>query len=550
MVPIWWFGFPLNGHDTGAHVNWQYFFSKQLWNGELYPRWLSGINDGLGSPVFFIYPPLSQYAAALLAPFSDSPAWIYQRLGIAATVAFFVSGVGAYFWLFEVTKSRISALSGAFVFLLAPYHLLADTYVRAAYAELWAFAWAPFSLLALHLFRTKPIAGLLLYTGAAVALFLSHAPSCIALLPAYTAYAVWLSMMYKEKSILLWSLLATFVALLIAGTYLATALTHQQYINSAALFSGYHTFFQWFFGTGVRWPTLITEQVIVGTALTQCGAAAFFGFIVIRRTAPGSVGRQLAWFSLLMSFLILFLATIFSKPIWELLPFVQKIQFPWRLFTTQSIFLALICSLYTHSLCSGMLSPSVQRLKGLMGVFIMGLLIMNAGLVYYDGPHFRHAAPLPPHDTPEYRLGSLDNARAVFGKNEVARLLTGQGSLTVEFVTARHLRVHTDAKTPIKFVLRHFYYPDWLCTTTGEQGVCQVTRFNPNLPLITISAGQGKQQIDLQLRSPGEQMGYIASLTGLGLLIVLCFWLRFRERRRKQKGARLLKDNQTAWETV
>ena len=547
MLPIWWFGFPLSGHDTGAHVNWQHFFSKQFWNGDLYPRWLAGINEGLGSPVFFIYPPLSQYAAAVLAPFSDGPAWVYQRLGIAATGAFFVSGAGAYFWLYEVTKNRISALAGAFVVLLAPYHLLTDTYVRAAYAELWAFAWAPFSLLALHLFRKNPGAALPLYAGATAALILSHAPSCIALLPAYIAYAALLSIIYKDKRIFLWSLLATCLALMIAGVYLGTALTHQQYINSTALFSGYNNFFQWFLGSAERWPTLITEQVIVGTAVTQCGAAAFFGFIVIKRTAPASISRQLAWFSIVISFLVLFMASVFSKPVWGILPFVQKIQFPWRLFTTQTIFLALICALYVQSFFSGTIGRNTQRLKRLMAVFIAGLVIVNAGVVYYDEPHFRHAAPLPPHDTPEYRLGSLDSARAMFRKNELAKLLTGQGSLSVEVVTPSHLRVHTDARTPVKFVLRHFYYPEWRCTATGGQGSCRVTRFHPDLPLITVSTGPGKQQIDLQLSSPGERTGYIASMFGICLLISLCLWLHFMERK-KRRSARVLDDYATARE--
>lgn len=550
MVPVWWFGLPLSGHDTGAHVNWQHFFSQQLWNGEFYPRWLAGSNDGIGSPTFFIYPPLSHYIAALLAPFSDSPAWIYQRLGIAATAAFFVSGVGAYFWLFEVTKDRISALAGALVYLLAPYHLLADTYVRSAYAELWAFAWAPFSLLALHLFRTNPIAALLLYTGATTALFLSHAPSCIALLPAYIAYAALLSVMYREKRIFLWSLLGTFVALLIAGTYLSTALTHQQYINSTALFSGYNNFFQWFLGTRERWLTLITEQVIVGTAMTQGVAAAFFGWFAIRRSALGSTSRQLACFAVLMSFLILFLTSVFSKPIWDIVPFVQKIQFPWRLYTTQTIFLALICSVYVHSLRSGTMDRHARRLQQLMVAFVVGLVIVNAAVVYYDDPHFRHTAPLPAHDTPEYRLGSLATAKAMFGNNEVTRLLAGQGSLVAEFITSRHLRVHVDARTPVKFVLRYFYYPDWRCTTTGGGGNCEVTRLNPDLPLITVSTGPGKQQIDLQLSSPNERMGYIVSMIGIGMLISLCLGMHFLEQRRKGRVARVLTDCDTARETA
>jgi hypothetical protein len=548
MGPIWWFGFPLSGHDTGAHVSWQYFFSGQLWNGDLYPRWIAGINQGLGSPVFFIYPPLSHYAAALLAPLSDGPAWAYQRLGIAATAAFFVSGAGAYFWLAEAVRDRMSALAGALVFLLAPYHLLTDTYVRAAYAELWAFSWAPFSLLALHLFsQKKHVPALLLYTGATAALLLSHAPSCIALLPAYIAYAAFLSIIEKDKGVLLWSLLATGLALLIAGVYLATALTHGQYINSTALFSGYNQFFQWFLGSRERWFTRITEQVITGTAVTQCSAAAFFGYIVIKRSTAGSTARHLAWFAVMASFFVLFLASVLSKPVWGLVPFAQKIQFPWRLFTTQTLCLALICALYVQSLRSGTAGPRTRRMKQLMGAFIAGLALVNAAVVYYDDPHFRHAAPLPAHDTPEYRLGDLDTAGAMFGAHERVRLIAGQGSIRVETVMARHLRVHVDAATPVKFVLRHFYYPDWHCTASGNS--CQVTKWRPELPLITVSTGPGKQQIDLRLSSPGERMGYVASVAGICLLIGLCLGMQVRGRRKRQAMG-VVKDRAAAREAA
>lgn len=536
MLPIWWYGLPLNAHDTRAHANWQVFFSTQLWSGEVYPRWLAGANEGFGSPSFYIYPPLSQYVAALLAPLSDSAAWVYQRLGIAASAACLISGVGAYLWLLEVTRDRVSALAGALVFLLAPYHLLTDTYVRAAYAELWAFAWAPFSLLALHLLRKNLNAALLLYTGATAALFLSHAPSCIALLPAYIAYAALLSLIYKQKRIFLWSVVATFLALLISGAYLGTALTHQQYINSASLFSGYNDFFRWFVVSNTRWPTPATELIITGTTLVQCGAAAVFGVMAIQQSMPGSPFRRLAWFCVLISFAILFLVSGFSKPLWEMIPVIQKIQFPWRLLTTQTVFLALTCALYVHALRSYPVGPRTRLLQGLMTAFIFALVAVNAGLIFYAKPTFIHAAPLPVRDAPEYQLGSIKDAKLLFEGSETARLLAGQGQVSMKLMGPRHLRIHTDAKTDITFIVHHFYYPEWRCTTLGGKGDCQVRKFDTHMPLITVSTGPGKRQLELQLSSPAERRGYLASLIGLVLLISLCVLNHFVGRRPQRDG--------------
>lgn len=58
-------GFPLlrygpltDGHDTHEHLNFIKNFSAQFWHGDLYPRWLMDMNKGLGSPSFFVFPPV------------------------------------------------------------------------------------------------------------------------------------------------------------------------------------------------------------------------------------------------------------------------------------------------------------------------------------------------------------------------------------------------------------------------------------------------------------------------------------------------------------
>src|SRR5215472_15010344 len=58
-LPTIIYGFPFFGDDSAIHTLWYTSFSHQLWSGELYPRWLVGMNGGLGSPAFFYYPPAS-----------------------------------------------------------------------------------------------------------------------------------------------------------------------------------------------------------------------------------------------------------------------------------------------------------------------------------------------------------------------------------------------------------------------------------------------------------------------------------------------------------
>lgn len=57
----------LGGHDIYHHLIFSSHFSEQLLQGELYPRWLTRMNGGFGSPTFFFYPPLPYYLTALFS---------------------------------------------------------------------------------------------------------------------------------------------------------------------------------------------------------------------------------------------------------------------------------------------------------------------------------------------------------------------------------------------------------------------------------------------------------------------------------------------------
>ncbi|MFM5280568.1 hypothetical protein ACK30K_10770 [Aeromonas caviae] len=110
MLPLWWQG-GSQGHDLFHHLLSGHYFARQLWQGELYPRWLMAMNGGFGSPTFFFYPPLPYYVSALFAgPGAHSQQAIYPLLG-SATLALLLSGVFAYLWL-RATTPPGRALAG------------------------------------------------------------------------------------------------------------------------------------------------------------------------------------------------------------------------------------------------------------------------------------------------------------------------------------------------------------------------------------------------------------------------------------------------------
>ncbi len=152
-------------------IDWVWLdqFARELGHGTWYPRWLPRSHGGLGSPVFYFYPPLGFYAGALFVLAGFKPA---MAVVMSFALATFTSGVG----MFALLRGRAhSPLLGALLFMAAPYHLF-DFTIRGALGEAWAIAFLPFVLWGLIACKARTrgaLAGLGVAYGALV---LSHLP--------------------------------------------------------------------------------------------------------------------------------------------------------------------------------------------------------------------------------------------------------------------------------------------------------------------------------------------------------------------------------------
>src|SRR5438105_13866969 len=104
-IPTSIYGIPFFSDDgVTHHAPWYIQFSTQLWAGDLYPRWLMGMNEGLGSPVFYYYPPVPFFLTGLLKPFFPDDLHGWHQLGLSASLALIASGLCAYLWLKDLTE--------------------------------------------------------------------------------------------------------------------------------------------------------------------------------------------------------------------------------------------------------------------------------------------------------------------------------------------------------------------------------------------------------------------------------------------------------------
>jgi hypothetical protein len=529
LLPILVDGFPRSSDDGETHVRWQFYFGRQLWAGDIFPRWISEIADGFGSPAFFIYPPLPHYLAGLLTPLSSSLTWVQHRLAIATAFAFFLSGVGSYLWLRQVTHDRSSALIGAIVYLLAPYHLFIDTYFRSSYAELWAIACAPFALVGVNYLASKQRMGILLCTIAISFLLMSHAPSALILLPFFVIYSCLLSVSLRRLDIILWTGVACFNAILIAGIYLGTALTQQIYIHTEELYTGYFNFYNWL----IFAHNPVSKLAFDSTGILQAGITIVLAAGSLM-TAHQKMERWYACATLVGTCLLFFMMTSFSAAIWELIPFARKIQFPWRLQTAQTILLALSAALFLRATLSVWRektpygSSSLPDWNGLL--VILGLLSINVAMYYHATPRFDIAAPIRTLETTEYTLGDRISGGKIFEGRGKAFISEGSGSLHLVRWKPRDIEFDVNSTTVTKVLIKQFTYTGWTCRTPNGPDACRVLSSKTG-DILHVQVSPGMRRITLIMpETSAERLGKIASLIGLLFtgLSVLCagMWRR------------------------
>ncbi|MBA4764365.1 MAG: hypothetical protein H2048_02640 [Erythrobacter sp.] len=277
---------------------WLEQFSEQLAAGNFYPRWLPDSHNGLGSPVFYYYPPLAFYISAIPDLLGLSP---YSATLVGFTFGSFASGATMYWWL----KDKKHRLLSSIIFMLMPYHLF-DFWFRGALAEHMAIAFIP--LLAIGMKR-QPIILAIAYAG----IIITHLPlALLASLFFIAPYGIWI--IYKDFNNLKPITLGLTAGLLMSGVYLYPALALHDFRKTDELYRFQE--FQavaWSFFDPANWPKPATmTRLILITSAIALGTLTLW--------------RRDFWPSLSLAVCIVISGAL---PIWEI-PLLAMVQFPWR----------------------------------------------------------------------------------------------------------------------------------------------------------------------------------------------------------------------------
>ncbi|HEH9398877.1 TPA: hypothetical protein SIA35_000841 [Aeromonas sobria] len=530
LLPFWLRG-GSQGHDLFHHLLSGHFFAVQLWQGELYPRWLMEMNGAFGSPAFFFYPPLPYYVSALFA--GPEPLAHHAMIPLlwSNTLALGLSGLFAYLWLRPfATPGR--ALAASLLYMALPYHLAIDIYARFALAESWAFVWAPLALLAQdRLCRRAPFALLLLALAVAL-LTLSHLPSTLLILGLLTVRSLLLA--WRSKITLhLWpTLLGQLWGLAMASLLLLPALLDQGGISMDQMRIGMFEFHRnfldrlpetssdWRFRGHLAWLTLLTLVLL----LVAWAAAR-------EPRHP----ELLIWGTLgTLSFLMML---PLSEPLWHLLPPLQLVQFPWRLNLLLVIATVAVVALGV---------PAYRPWQWLWWTVLALTLLSQAVYV--------HESPLTQTPQKSALDGEFDSKRSAreYRPKQVPKgmfaptllawkdefqpaITTEQQGISWQILNwqPRQIVLTVDAPAPAKLILHQFDYPGWQAKLDDTLPLT-ISSTRNGLIQVWVPAGRHQVTFTLTARWP-ERLGYGLSLIAW-LIWSLLLASQIRTLRRQHQG--------------
>jgi len=512
-----------------------------LRQGLLYSRWAPDMALSYGYPIFNFYAPLSYYIAAAFGL-----AGIDLRIALILTFACaaIAAGLAAYLLTRDHFSSR-SALVAAAAYAYAPY-LAYDAFFRANLAETLAWVFLPLALWAMgRLSRRGGSRYLALAALAYAAVLLIHNIFALIFSPLLAAYGLSTAFILVPASSRRRRLALVCVALLLglglSAFFWLPALMERAYIHSDRLLVP-PIFVYW--NNFIDWRELLAAPRTIHPDLLNPSPPRALGLIPVLLGLPALLGLwrlrdrprrlQIAFFAV-AALAYAWLTTASSRFIWDSVPLLEYIQFPWRLLGPAALCLAVLIAATVELVPSG-------RRRALIAAAAAVLLIGNA--LFWLAPRYCPGG----EDTAVASIASFEQATHTIGTTAKGEYLPhtvaaipqepavtplDPASLPAGTTVAqrRALPVGADlvitATQPFTAVYNGFDYPGWRVTVNDVPvPITPETTYGR----ITFPVPSGYHRISVQFGETSlRRMSDLLSLACLALALFLGLFSTFSE---------------------
>jgi hypothetical protein len=404
------------GHDFDFHlVSW--FDALNGWrHGIPYPHWTPSANFGAGEPRFVFYSPLTWMLGAALGTVLP-----WTLVPVALTFVLLAgTGLATRALARQALNQSAAALAGC-IAIFCGYPLF-TAYERSAFAELAGGVWIPLVLLfglrngGIHE-RSNGWRSVFNRSVAPLAVAIAGAwlsNPTVGVMACYTLAAIALVSAGLQRS--WWPIIRTAVGAVLglglSAVYLLPAAWEQRWVDIHQVTEdpGQTLENNWLFtrhadpGLSLHDEVLRTAStiVVVMIALTVCALLV----CKLRRRLPGP---RSWWVPLaLVPVGVLLLQFSFSEPLWNLLPDLRFLQFPWRwLLILESPMAVFLSSAFWPASTSG---PRARAITPAVWGVVFLCMTIGAGKYFYQ--------PCYVEDTVPSMIGTLQAGKGYIGTNE------------------------------------------------------------------------------------------------------------------------------------
>ncbi len=341
-------------HQTDAelHVYRTAELSHIMREGILYPRWGANLYLGYGYPIFNYYAPLTYHLGSLFARLLPG-ARIVAGTKMVFVLGLVLASVGAYLLgreLFDPAGGILAAAS----FTLAPYVLFIDPHARGDLAEHFAVCLLPLTFYFVRRLMHDPAPGALLGSVLSLsATVFSHNLLGLTAGALLLAYWAWRLLLGPRRRQALWALPAFALAAGLIAFFWLPALLEYDAVKLEVIGPGHFDFRRHFLTVReLLAPSRLIDWGATGPrfrhnlGLAQWLLALPALAVPARRLLAPSAPRRRptcrsdAAFFLLGALGLILLTLPPSAVVWDVIPAMPYLQFPWRLLGPINLMLA------------------------------------------------------------------------------------------------------------------------------------------------------------------------------------------------------------------
>ena len=492
-------------------------FHRSFVSGQIPVRWAARLNHGYGYPVFNFLYPLAFYLGEFFYFFTGS---FVNSVKLIFISSFLFSGFFMFWWGRKVW-GELGGLVSAIFYVYAPYRFL-DVYVRGSIGEAVSFIFLPLIFGAIYELSQKKkwlyvVIGAFAYAG----LIMSHNIMAMIFTPIILLAIDWHRRKVKNKKRFLF--LASGFVLLGFGLscfFWLPALYDKQFIildqvTVARFWEHFPTLKQlliprWGYGPSIPGPNDAASYQIGPIHLL----VVILSLVVWR--------RQTVFFGIIFA-LFFFLMLSPSVFIWQTIPALWRLQFPWRLLATTTLASSFLAGATVSTKGESAFGRQLikPRFKPLLTA---GLVILVIGLTYrYAEPEYFVDRGEAFYTTNEATTTVQDEYLPVWVREKPierakkkVEVVSGEGKISHLVFNSKKVSFDVEIETESEIQINTIYFPGWQVRVDNQ---ATPTTYDNEKGLMRFTIGPGKHQVVVEFgETPIRLFADIISLASLGVV--------------------------------